>query len=257
MRAILTYHSIDDSDSPISVPASVLAGHAAWLRSGHVRVTSIPELLSLPQDADAVAVTFDDGFCNFASEAAPLLQGLPVTLFVVTDHVGRTNQWGGQAQTGIPTLPLLDWPALARLAASGVTLGAHSRTHPDLAALGPERIAEELTGCVDRLQTEVGVAADVFAYPYGSLSPAAVAAVAARFPWACTTELRALRHEERRAELPRLDMYYFRQPGRLESWGTPGFHTYLAGRRLLRGARRVARRAVARVSALSPADTRP
>lgn len=245
MRAILTYHSIDDSGSVISVSPSVFARHVGWLRSGHVRVTSIPELLTLPPEADAVALTFDDGFCNFATDAAPLLQELPVTLFVVTDHVGRTNQWGGRAQAGIPTLPLLDWPALARLAASGVTLGAHSRTHPDLAALGPEAIAEELTGCVDRLQTEVGVAADVFAYPYGSLSPAAVAAVAARFPWACTTELRAIRHEERRAELPRLDMYYFRQPGRLESWGTSRFLAYLTARRLLRGSRDMGRRATA------------
>lgn len=248
MRAILTYHSIDDSGSPISVPASVFAEHAAWLRSGQVRVTSIPDLLALPPATDAVAVTFDDGFCNFAVEAAPRLHGLPVTLFVVTDHVGRTNQWRGRRQHGIPTLPLLDWPALRRLAESGVILGAHSHTHPDLTTLSAEAVADEVTGCADRLLSETGNAPDVFAYPYGSVSPSTTSAVAARFMWACTTEFRSLRARERHAELPRLDMYYFRQPGRLASWGTPGFHAYLNARRLLRGARRVARLATRRLA---------
>lgn len=248
MRAILTYHSIDDSGSPISVPASVFAEHAAWLRSGQVRVTSIPDLLTLPPAADAVAVTFDDGFCNFAAEAAPRLHGLPVTLFVVTEHVGRTNQWGGRPQHGIPTLPLLDWPTLRRLAESGVTLGAHSHTHPDLTALSADAVADELTGCADRLVSETGTAPDVFAYPYGSLSPATTSAVAARFKWACTTELRPLRARERHAELPRLDMYYFRQPGRLASWGTARFHAFLTARRFLRGGRRVARLATRRLA---------
>jgi peptidoglycan/xylan/chitin deacetylase (PgdA/CDA1 family) len=238
VRAILTYHSIDDSGSPISVPASAFARHVGWLRSGRVRVTSIPELLTLPPEADAVALTFDDGFCNFEVDAAPLLQELPVTLFVVTDHVGRSNEWGGRPTPGIPTLPLLDWPALGRLAASGVTLGAHSRRHPDLATLSSAAIDDELGGCAERLRTETGVAPELFAYPYGSLTRMAAAAVAARFRWACTTELRSLRVHERMAELPRIDMYYFRQPGQIESWGTARCRVYLAARRFLRGIRR-------------------
>jgi len=256
VRAILTYHSIDDSGSAISVPASVFARHVAWLRSGRVRVTSIPELLTLPPEADAVALTFDDGFCNFAVDAAPLLQEFPVTLFVVTDHVGRSNEWGGRPARGIPTLPLLDWPALARLADSGVTLGAHSRTHPDLATISPAAINDELAGCAERLQKEIGVAPELFAYPYGSVTPAAVAAVAARFRWACTTELRSLGVHERMAELPRIDMYYFRQPGQLESWGTARFHAYLAARRLLRGSRLVTQHAAARLASFSRVENR-
>ena len=255
MRAILTYHSIDDSGSAISVPASVFARHVGWLRSGPVRVTSIPELLTLSPEADAVALTFDDGFCNFAVDAAPLLQGLPVTLFVVTDHVGRSNEWGGRQARGIPTLPLLDWPALARLADSGVTLGAHSRTHPDLATISPGAIDDELTGCAERLQRETGIAPEVFAYPYGSLTPTAVAAVAARFRWACTTQLRSLGLHERMAELPRIDMYYFREPGQLESWGTARFHANLATRRFLRGSRQMAQRAAALFAASSPVES--
>ncbi|MEY2765521.1 MAG: hypothetical protein RL552_426, partial [Actinomycetota bacterium] len=40
----------------------------------------------MPEQRDAVAITFDDGFTNFESVAWPLLrfQDFPVTLFVAT-----------------------------------------------------------------------------------------------------------------------------------------------------------------------------
>src|SRR5581483_6893264 len=74
MRAILTYHSIDESGSVISVGRETFAAQAAWLASGRVRVTTVDELLALPPDADAVALTFDDGFQNFADTAVPVLE---------------------------------------------------------------------------------------------------------------------------------------------------------------------------------------
>ena len=101
MRAILTYHSIDASASPISVSKEVFASHVEWLATGRVRVTTVDELLRLPDSADAVALTFDDGFENFGEIAAPALarHALPSTLFIVSDYVGRTNAWGGRCRT--------------------------------------------------------------------------------------------------------------------------------------------------------------
>jgi peptidoglycan/xylan/chitin deacetylase (PgdA/CDA1 family) len=240
VRAILTYHSIDDSGSAISVSPAAWRTHAAWLQSGRVRVTTIGELMSMPDTADAVAVTFDDAFANFATEVWPLVDGLPVTLFVVTDHTGRSNAWRGRETPGIPTLPLLDWPALGRLAEHGVTLGAHTRTHADLTTVDDAALEDEMTGAIDRLRTETGVTAEVFAYPYGRVDRRVSAAAARSFRWACTTELRALGSHDLPCELPRLDMYYFQQPGLLESWNSPSFHLYVAGRRALRRGRALA-----------------
>jgi peptidoglycan/xylan/chitin deacetylase (PgdA/CDA1 family) len=240
VRAILTYHSIDDSGSPISTAPAVFARHAAWLRSGRVRVTSIPELVALPDQTDAVAITFDDGFANFR-EAAARLEGLPVTLFVVTDHVGRTNAWRGVEAAGVPTLPLLDWTELATLAERGVTLGAHTLTHPDLRVLTQTQCQRELNGSAQRLHAETGQAIDTVAYPYGAVSAAVSAAAATVFRWGCTTDLRPLESAERALELPRLDMYYFRDMGRLEAWGTRSFAARLACRRALRHGRRLVR----------------
>lgn len=255
MRAILTYHSLDDSGSPISVSPAVFAQHAAWLRAGHVQVTTIPELLALPSSADAVAITFDDGFANFTSEAASRLSGLPVTLFVVSDYAGRTNSWGGRETPGVPTLPLLDWPALGHLAESGVTLGAHTRTHPDLATLSPGQVDDELEGCAERMRAETGVRPLQFAYPFGSTTRDVVERAGRHFPLCVTTELRALAGVEPPAELPRIDMYYLRRSGQLEGWGTTAFRLRLSARRFLRTTRHGAQVAVGRLSG-STSDSR-
>ena len=84
MRAILTYHSVDESGSPISIAPAAFRRHVAWLAAHGPRVVSVDELLRLPPTAAAVALTFDDAFVNFADLAWPLLREhrLPATVFV-------------------------------------------------------------------------------------------------------------------------------------------------------------------------------
>jgi peptidoglycan/xylan/chitin deacetylase (PgdA/CDA1 family) len=243
MRAILTYHSIDESGSPISMSEGVFRSQIAWLAKGHVRVVSLDTLLRMPSDANAVTLTFDDGFVNFGDIAAPLLaeHGLPSTLFVVTDAAGRTNRWNGQSGRGVPELPLLNWDSLRRLADHGVDLGAHTRTHPDLAKASKEQQHDEIVGSAERIFFETGRTPTAFAYPYGSLTDAAVGLVATRFAWGLTTEMRSVGTNEARALLPRLDMYYLRDAGQLERWGTIRFRCHLtlraSARRVRRGLR--------------------
>ncbi len=240
MRAILTYHSIDPSGSPVSLPAPAFERHVRWLRSGRVRVLSVGELVAAPSDEPAVAITFDDGFANFGEIAAPRLAdaGLPCTLFVVSDHVGRTNAWNGIVATGIPHLPLLDWDALRRLTAQGVVIGAHTRTHPDLTAIGASAVRAELRGSADVIERELGRRPDVFAYPYGALDAEVAAAAEVEFRWSCTTEFAVLGHHDARARLPRLDAFYFQDPRRLDAFGTPAFARFVRRRHALRRLRR-------------------
>src|SRR5262249_42342025 len=79
VRAILTYHSIDDSGSVISISPSQFVEHLRWLASSSVDVVAVSRLLSTTSDRNAVAITFDDAFENFATHAWPLLRehGLP------------------------------------------------------------------------------------------------------------------------------------------------------------------------------------
>lgn len=243
MRAILTYHSIDDSGSPISCHPDVFARHVAWLASGRVRVTTIDGLMQLPASADAVALTFDDGFVNFGEVAAPRLleHGLPVTVFVVADLAGTANSWDAGPNRISPDLPLLDWPALVRLQERGVTLGAHSLTHRDLTRLNPGALDDEVRGCADRMEERSGRRPTVFAYPYGHRNETSTRAVAQAFRWACTTEFRTLITPTLPPALPRLDMYYFQQARSLDGWGTAPFSARIRVRCGLRRARTIAR----------------
>lgn len=241
MRAILTYHSLDDSGSPISLAPDAFRAHVRFLASGRVRVVGLEALLALPDDVDAVALTFDDGFANFATVALPLLaeQGWPATVFVVSDHVGSTNNWGGHAQRGIPTLPLMGWADLERVVAAGVTVGAHTRRHPDLTSQSADALRDEIGGCVATISERLGRRPTAFAYPYGRLSEGVVGATKDWCTHACTTELRVLSVGEDPLRLPRLDACYFRRPLQLETWGTAAFRRRLWIRARGREVRRV------------------
>ncbi|MFZ5625485.1 MAG: polysaccharide deacetylase family protein [Gemmatimonadota bacterium] len=225
MRAILTYHSLDPSGSPISVDPEVFRAHVRWLASGRVRVVSLRELLTLPDDRDAVALTFDDGFESFRRVAAGPLRtyGLPATVFVVTDAIGRTNAWGGRADPRVPTLRLMDADALAAIAAEGFELGAHSRTHAHLPRLDDHALEDEILGSADRLKALTGVEPFAFAYPYGAADDRAVAVARSRFGCAVSTRLAPIGAGDDRHRLPRLDAFYLRDPGQLERWGSMPF----------------------------------
>jgi glycosyltransferase involved in cell wall biosynthesis/peptidoglycan/xylan/chitin deacetylase (PgdA/CDA1 family) len=68
-----------------------------------------------------------------------------------------------------PAARVLSWPELRRLAAEGVSLGAHSRSHPLLHRVPAERVAREVAGSVDDLRRETGRAPAAFAFPGGGV----------------------------------------------------------------------------------------
>jgi peptidoglycan/xylan/chitin deacetylase (PgdA/CDA1 family) len=94
---------------------------------------------------------------------------------------------------GAPPAPatpaVLRWDDLRRLAAEGVTLAPHTRTHPLLDRVSLEAAIEEIAGARDDLEREVGSAPRVLAYPSGAHGGDAVeAARRAGMVLAVTTE---------------------------------------------------------------------
>jgi peptidoglycan/xylan/chitin deacetylase (PgdA/CDA1 family) len=235
MRAVLTYHSLDESGSPISLSPDVFRAQMRWLASEGPPVVTLAELLDLDAEADAVALSFDDAFDNFRTEALPVLRdlGLPATLGVVTEHAGGTNRWGGRDQPGIPSLKLMDWAALeAALGTGSIEIAAHSRRHPHLSRLDPDALADEVEGAGGELSRRLGIVCATFVYPYGDLDDTVVNAVSGAYRRALTTRLAALPADVDPLRVPRVDMYYFRGPGQLEEWGGPGFRMRLRMRAL-------------------------
>jgi colanic acid/amylovoran biosynthesis glycosyltransferase len=119
-----------------------------------------------------------------------------------------------------PGTRVLSWEELRALASAGVTLAPHTRTHPRLDRLAPERLAEEIDGSRDELAAETGATAPAFAYPGGAVCAAAEEAVrAAGFELAFTIGDRAARSDAvprlavgRRTPTPRLRAALARGP---------------------------------------------
>ena len=118
---ILTHHSISEGDSPLQICSSLFAEQMQWLHD-NVQVVPLGEVVeALSNRTDlperTVVLTFDDGYEDFHSAAAPVLRGwkLPATIFLPTGFCGRTSGWAGQGAWG-NSQALLDWQQVAALA---------------------------------------------------------------------------------------------------------------------------------------------
>jgi peptidoglycan/xylan/chitin deacetylase (PgdA/CDA1 family) len=65
---------------------------------------------------------------------------------------------------------VLTWDELRRLAREGVTLGAHTQTHPLMNRVGPAEVRAEAVGSLRDIERETGTAVPIFAYPSGSFN---------------------------------------------------------------------------------------
>ena len=237
---ILMYHSIDGSGSVISTAPEKFAEQMRVLAGSKAAVMGLADLAGSiregrPLPSGAAAVTFDDGFRNFYTAAFPVLKdlGIKATVFVVTGRMGGDNRWEGQPDA-IPTFDLMDWDEVAEVAESGIEIGVHTVSHPDLTRLPPERLAEEVTGASEEIEKRTGLAPRAFAYPYGGYDAAARELVAAEFDCACSTELGLAGPGSDPWALPRVEMYYFSRNNLFKWLGTPVFSNYIRARGALR-----------------------
>ncbi len=101
---VLTYHRVDEPDhrpmlDPYLVISPLLFEEHVRFLAEHYRVISLELLLEALEGRQelpprALAITFDDGYRDFAEHAWPILKrfGLPVTLFVPTAFPGRPER---------------------------------------------------------------------------------------------------------------------------------------------------------------------
>lgn len=239
---ILTYHSLDTSGSVVSVTPRAFADHIACIADLGFRGITLREAVahraaSGAWPAQRVVLTFDDGYATVYDVARPILlqYGFTATLFLTTQHVGGSNNWA-PPPAGLGARPMLLWEQVVELAASGMEIGAHTRTHPHLVAQSPAVLADEIAGSrrdiEDRLQRTV----DSFAYPFGRATAPAEAIVRREFRAACTTVLRRAR-DDAGTRLPRVDVYYLRSQEVLRRLLNGRLDGYLALRRWGRAVR--------------------
>jgi peptidoglycan/xylan/chitin deacetylase (PgdA/CDA1 family) len=219
---VLTYHSLDTSGSVISVHPDTFREQMEILVRRAAPVVPLEQICSTP---GGVAITFDDGFQNFYDRAFPILAQyrLPATVFVVSGYCGRSNDWPTQSKTGIPILPLMPWSQLREIAAAGISLGAHSVTHPYLSRLPLAEVEQEWDRCREEIEQRTGRPVTTAAYPYGDSNERVRACAGERFALSFGTRLASVSGKADVTDLPRLDAYYFRSRFWFESlWTWPG-----------------------------------
>ena len=228
---ILLYHAVDDTGSFLSVPPAAFGAQMRAVRDAGRPVMSASQLAARiaagAPPADAVCITFDDGYLSVARNAWPVLRafGLPATVFLAHDAMGGRPDWMrrrfadvfvddvAQAEAALDRfmparavrapalrrdrlgafrraaeLPIMGWPEARALAAEGLDFGAHTLSHPVLPGLPPTALAREIGLGRQRIEAALGRPVTTFAYPYGDHDAASERAVAeAGFEAAVTT----------------------------------------------------------------------
>lgn len=162
------------------------------LRSAGMRLLTLDEIADALDGRaewpnEGVAVTFDDGFADTFANALPVLARyrIPATMFALSDRIGAGNDW--MSARGFPARRLMSAAELKEMAAAGITIGSHTRTHPRLPELDPEQKQDEIRGSRTRLEDLLGRRVDHFAYPYGLFDEGARRAIeAAGYRSACS-----------------------------------------------------------------------
>jgi peptidoglycan/xylan/chitin deacetylase (PgdA/CDA1 family) len=236
---ILTYHSIDDSGSVISISPRMFRQQMEFLAASEIPVLPLDQVLSR---SGSVAITFDDGYRNVLDHVIPVLDRLklPATVFVVSEYCGKQNNWPGQNYGLAPDLPLLNWDELSDLP-PGISMGAHTMTHPDLRGLSPQDCERELRGCQESMEQRLRRPVRWLAYPYGASSPQVRALAGSHFDLAVGASLRFASDPLDRLDLPRIDTYYLRGHLPVERLFDASGRLYIQFRNLLREIRRVVR----------------
>lgn len=237
---ILTYHSLDDSGSVLSVPPFTFMEHLRLLREMGVETITLRDVINRDIPEKAVVITFDDGFESVYYRALPaLLQcGFTATVFLVTDYCQRTNSWPSQPAREVRR-PLLQWRQVKEMSDAGICFGAHTKTHPDLTRIPTHEAEEEIRGSKEMIENVVQRPVDSFAYPYGVYDAAVKRLVAAHFKAACSTVLGFATPRSDHLALERLDMYYLRHPAVFRHLFSSQLAVYVRLRRLARALRRV------------------
>ena len=202
-----------------------------WLREAFEPVSlseAVARLQGRRTSGRELVITFDDGFRTQATNAAPILAeaGILACFFLVTELVSATPEQArriGRERMHLPRpVEPMTWDDAAHLLELGHEVGSHSRTHPDLSAIGEDELADELQGSRAELEARLGRLVRHVSAPYGDtarFSPAVAAAARAAGYDSCATAQRgrnrapgdvyALHRDHLVAGWPVRDLRYF------------------------------------------------
>jgi peptidoglycan/xylan/chitin deacetylase (PgdA/CDA1 family) len=163
----LMYHSIGDSDTPLTVSPASFESQMRWIRENRNPISGEQlrgYLAGGDVPPDSVLVTLDDGYKDNYTTAWPILQRyeIPAVLFVATGFVDA------KIPLYAAMLPALSWGEIRELHSSGmIEIGAHTRTHIRLSEVEAEVARRTIVDSKADLEDALGVSVQSFCYPQG------------------------------------------------------------------------------------------
>jgi peptidoglycan/xylan/chitin deacetylase (PgdA/CDA1 family) len=170
---VLFYHRIADDGALCCTHSNQLfQRQIRWLQK-HCELISMEEVQRRVRrgynNRLAACITFDDGYAENCDQALPFLiqQKVPCTYFVSSWHVLEGRRFAHDERTGSPgqpnTLQQLRW-----MAANGIDIGAHTRTHIDLGSITDQcKLYDEVVASGEELQGIIGKPVHYFSCPFG------------------------------------------------------------------------------------------
>jgi peptidoglycan/xylan/chitin deacetylase (PgdA/CDA1 family) len=194
---ILMYHRIDvlrptlpAITRALTVDPGDFAAQMRWLHSHGFRTITQEQLFAALEHgkrlpAKPILITFDDGYRDVFSNAAPVMHrlGMRGTAYVITDRISGSHT--------DPTF--LTWTQLKALEQDGIEIGSHTVHHLELPGLSDPAALRELIRSRHALELHLHHPVQWFAYPAGKFDPRTEALVRqAGYVLAVTTKPGAL-----------------------------------------------------------------
>lgn len=196
MVPILMYHYIstppEDADIyrvDLSVTEAAFAEQMAYLRdNGYTTIDLYDLSLAITNQAQLpdkpIILTFDDGYVDNYTNAFPVLSanGQKGVFFVVTEFIDMSRE-------GYVT-----WDMVEEMAAAGMRMESHSRTHPDLTTKSRDGLIWEIRGSQETLAAHIGYTPRYFCYPGGDYNEETIAMLQELDFWGAVTTTRGSWH---------------------------------------------------------------
>jgi GT2 family glycosyltransferase/peptidoglycan/xylan/chitin deacetylase (PgdA/CDA1 family) len=166
---ILCYHRIASDRDQLALSQERFREQLELLAESDFEVVDLSSYdFEAPPTGRQLAITFDDGYRDFAERALPELErvAFPAVVFVVPEAVERRLDFPWYRNATHP--PLLHWDEIVDIERrTRIRFEPHGMTHPRLPRVPPERARWEIVESKRVVESALGREAHLFCYPGG------------------------------------------------------------------------------------------
>ncbi|MFH5798941.1 polysaccharide deacetylase family protein [Haladaptatus sp. CMAA 1911] len=175
LNAVLMYHSVGETNGSYygNISTHVFRRQLKTLHE-EFEFVDLSEVVHDNTSEKKIAVTFDDGFKNFHTNAVPILREfeIPATVFITSEFIDNGNRERiieRHSLIDVDSKVIMDSSEIRDLIDDDlITIGNHTKTHPVLSEeLSRKELFDEIIGAKEELESRFGISVNRFSYPHG------------------------------------------------------------------------------------------